>query len=481
MFIGKDNELSRRAFLRRSGQLAVAGGASSYALGLAGMGELAAFSADDGYKALVCVFLYGGNDHNNTFVPFDAANYAAYSSIRGGNGEAGGGGALARADLVDTVLMHPEAQKLTNDIRYALAPTMPRMKQLFDEKAMAPLLNVGPLEVPLTRAQFDANTASHPRPAKLFSHNDQQSTWQASAPEGATVGWGGRMGDLAQSSNSNAIFTCINASGNAVFLAGQNALAYQISSNGSVAVNGVKNNLYRSGVASDALRALLTQPSSHVLAADHTAICKRSIEAEGFVSAALGSEALPVNFDDPSGANNLAAQLQVVARMIAARGTMGVKRQVFMVSLGGFDHHDYLMTGHPRALGKVDFALHAFYRMMQKLGVQDKVTTFTASDFGRTLAYNGDGSDHGWGSHHMIIGGAVQGGLFYGQAPAISTETDDQVGRGRLLPRIAVDQYSTTLAQWFGVSPSELPSIMPNIGRFHTADIGFMKKPAPKT
>ena len=167
-------------------------------------------------------------------------------------------------------------------------------------------------------------------------------------------------------------------------------------------------------------------------------------------------------------------QLSVVARLIAARSQLGVTRQVFMVSMGGFDNHDGLIGKHEGLLGALDFALDAFYAATAELGVADQVTTFTASDFGRTLANNGDGSDHGWGGHHFVVGGAVNGGRFYGTAPSVSVDTDDQVGRGRLLPSTSVDEYSATLAKWFGVSPSEMPSVTPNIGNFNNPDLGFM-------
>ena len=472
MHIGKANEISRRAFLRRSGQVAVMGGAASYALGLAGLGEAAAFSAGADYKALVCVFLYGGNDHNSMLIPIDAANYARYAAIRGGTGEAGGGLTPTRASLTATELALPQGQVLTDDIAYALSPAMPRLKALYDARAMAPLLNVGPLLAPMTRAQYDGQSV--PRPPKLFSHNDQQSTWQAYSPEGATVGAGGRIGDLAMASNGNALFTCMSATGNAVFLAGQRALSYQISTNGAIAVSGVKNGLYGSRAAGDALRGLLTQPSPHVLAADHAAVIKRSIEAEAFVSAALQPVSLTTSFTPPAGSNSLANQLRVVARVIAARGALGVRRQVFMVSMGGFDTHDAQVVNHTRLMGQLDFALDAFYRATMELGVADRVTTFTASDFGRTLASNGDGSDHGWGAHHLVLGGAVGGGRFYGTAPSIALNTPDQVGSGRLLPTLSVDQHMATLGKWFGAAPSEIAAIAPNIGRFATPDLGFL-------
>ncbi|HPV69043.1 MAG TPA: DUF1501 domain-containing protein [Sphingorhabdus lacus] len=476
MHIGKANELSRRAFLRRSKQLAVAGSASSFALGLAGIGEAAAFSAGNDYKALVCIFLYGGNDHNSTLMPFDSTNYDLYSAIRGGGaGQTAGGITLARASLAATALTPSGGQVLTNNLQYALAPQMTRLKALFDAGRMAPLLNVGPLVAPLTLAQYNSsNLVANPRPAKLFSHNDQQSTWQSSKPEGATDGWGGRMGDLAMSSNANALFTCISATGNAVFLSGQQALTYQVSSSGALAVNGIKNNLYGSSAGSAALRTLMTQTSNNVFEAEYNRVAKRSIDAEGVVTAALQPITLATSFRPATGRNGLAEQLQVVARLIAARQPLGARRQVFMVSMGGFDLHDNLISNQANLMGQLDFAMDAFYRATVELGVADKVTTFTASDFGRTLQSNGDGSDHGWGSHHFIMGGAVNGGRFYGVAPQISVTSPDQVGQGRLLPSISVDQYASTLATWFGVSASELPSVSPNIGRFSTSNLGFM-------
>ncbi|KWV90981.1 DUF1501 domain-containing protein [Erythrobacter sp. YT30] len=472
MFIGKQSELSRRAFMRRSSQLAAIGAASSYAMGLAGLGEAAAFSNAGGYKALVCIFLYGGNDHGNTLIPYDLPNYTRYSEIRGGEGsEAGGGIALPRASLAGSVLQAPQGQTLTDDITYALAPTMPGMKALYDQGNMAPLLNVGPLEAPTTLAQYQ--NRSVPIPAKLFSHNDQQSTWQSSAPEGAPSGWGGRMADLAQSSNTNAMFTGINVSGNAIFLSGRDAVPYQVSSNGATLFRPLRRNrLFGSRETPAALDTILRSGSGNVLAADHAMVNDRSIQYGQFVNDAL--ENANVSTDFGSG-NRLADQLRAVASLIAARNSLGVTRQVFLVSTGGFDNHDGLIGTHEGLLSGVDAAMDAFYQATVELGVANQVTTFTASDFGRTLASNGDGSDHGWGSHHFVMGGAVNGGRFYGTAPSVSVDTPDQVGRGRLLPTTSVDEYSATLARWFGVSNSELPSVSPNIGRFASSDLGFMQ------
>ncbi len=475
MFIGKGNEIARRAFLQRTGQLAMMGTASSYALGLAGLSEAAAFSNAGGYKALVCVFLYGGNDHANTLIPFDPTNYARYQTIRGTTGsEAANGIALARAALANTVLTPPSGQTLTDDITYAIAPTMPRLKALYDQGVMAPLLNVGPLLAPLTRAQYDAGVV--PRPAKLFSHNDQQSTWQSSQPEGSRTGWGGRMGDLALSSNTNSMFTAINATGNAVFLSGQNAIPYQVSPAGATLFAPVQaGQVFGSATASQTLSSLLRTGTGNVMAADYARINDRSLQFGTFVNSALAGVTLNTSFGT---GNRLADQLRVVARMIAARGSLGVTRQVFLVSLGGFDNHDGLIGTHDALLGQVDFAMDAFYRATVELGVAGNVTTFTASDFGRTLSSNGDGSDHGWGAHHFIVGGNVQGGRFYGRAPRVSLTSDDQVGQGRLLPAVSVDELSATLATWFGVSATELPLIAPNIARFASPNLGFMRAPA---
>jgi uncharacterized protein (DUF1501 family) len=477
MLYANQTEFSRRNFMKRGAQAAALTGVASYATGLTAIGEAAAFSAgNDDYKALVCVFLKGGNDHSNTLIPFDATNYARYSALRGGDGEGGGGLALPRASLAQTVLQPAEGQTLTDDQLFALSPAMTRLSGLYRQGAMAPLLNIGPLLAPLTLEQYKSrNHKANPRPAKLFSHNDQQSTWQSGLPEGAPTGWGGRIGDLARNSNANPVFTSITASSNEVFLAGRGTTAYAVSSNGAVELRPVTRGLYRSPEAGNAMRQLLTGTREHVLEADYTRIARRSLDAQGFIDDALSSANLATSFDDPSGRNGLANELRIVARLIAARQSLGVKRQVFIVTTGGFDNHDDLIDKHEGLLSKLDFALDAFYRATVELGVANQVTSFTASDFGRTLTSNGDGSDHGWGSHHFVVGGSVAGAQFYGTAPHMSDETDDQVGRGRLLPSMAVDQMASTLALWFGVAPSELSTVLPNIGRFPSADLGFLR------
>ncbi|WP_076998978.1 DUF1501 domain-containing protein [Variovorax sp. KK3] len=478
---------TRRAFLRRSGQLALTGTALPFALNLAAMGEAAAQAAGDDYKALVCVFLFGGNDYANTVVTYDDASYNAYSTIRGGGaGQTAGGVAIAKADLTPTLLAPTTA--LPEARQYALHPSMTELASLFNTDAKAAVqLNVGPLVVPLTRAQYNTgNRKTYPVPPKLFSHNDQQSTWQSSSPEGSTVGWGGNIGDLMLGQNSNSLFTCMSVSGNAVFLSGDTALQYQVSTGGAVRINSVTGgNVYGSSTVKAAMAQMVQQARGHALENEYTRITKRAVEAEGSVTTAIGTDYAAGVFP----ATNLGNQLKMVARLIRGRNTLGAKRQVFFVSMGGFDLHDNLIASQPGLMKQLSDALAAFYRQTVALGLADKVTAFTASDFGRTLATNGDGSDHGWGSHHFIVGGAVKGKQIYGTPQVVSINNDAKlagyeghVGQGRLIPTTSVDQYGGTLASWFGVPAGSLESILPNLKNFggsanginYPKNVGFM-------
>ena len=486
---------SRRAFLRRSAQLAFTGVALPTALNLASMGEAAAFGAADGtYKALVCVFMYGGNDYGNTVIPYDDANYNKYSTIRGGGaGQTAGGIALAKADLAATLL--DSTTGLPAGRQYAFHPSMTGLRGLFNGGQAAVQLNVGPLIVPLTKLEYQGNNrTSFPLPPKLFSHNDQQSVWQSSSPEGSTIGFGGNMGDLAMASNTNSLFTCISVTGNAVFLAGDSALAYQISSGGAIKINSLANDVYGSSAVKGAMSQLIQQTRSHVLENEYNNVTRRAVGAEGSVTTAIGArDAVDARAEFAPFVgltnNSLASQMKMVARLIEARGKLGAKRQVFFVSIGGFDLHDNLMGNHVTNMKRVSDAMTAFYQTTANLGVAGDVTAFTASDFGRTLTSNGDGSDHGWGSHHWVVGGAVNGKAYYGSAPPVSVSNtsapDDQwhVGQGRLLPSTSVDQYAATLAKWFGVSAAEMSGVLPNIGRFgvqggrpdYPIDLGFLR------
>ena len=457
------HDASRRAFLQRSSALAIAGSAAPWALSLAAMSQAAAATATD-YKALVCVFLYGGNDYGNTLVPYDTARYAAYQGMRPTL-------AYTQAQLAATVLNPSVA--LAGGAQYAIAPELAPLLPIFDAGKMGVMLNVGTLVQPTTKAQYTAGNV--PLPPRLFSHNDQQSVWQSSSPEGATSGWGGRMGDLFESGNGNAVFTCVNVSGNAVYLSGKTATQYQVSTNGPVALNGVAKPLFGSAACSTALQNLVTAGSANIFENEYTRITARSLSAGGTLSAALaGGPTINTPFPAP-GTNNLADQLKLVARMISTADAVGAKRQVFFVSMGGFDTHSGLATVHPGLLAAVAQALSAFYAATQELGVANQVTTFTASDFGRTLTAD-DGSDHGWGSMHFMLGGAVNGGRYYGTPPVVANGGPDDVGQGRLLPSTSVDQYAATMGTWLGISDTDLSTVLPNLGNWDASqrNLGFV-------
>ena len=457
---------SRRAFLQRASTLSIAGVATPWALNLAALSEASAATATD-YKATVCIFLYGGNDYGNTLIPYDTSGYNAYIGLRPSLG-------YAQNTLTGTVLnsLNTPVDSAGFSHQYALAPELSPLMPIFNAGKMAVILNVGTLVQPTTKLQY--TNKSVPLPPRLFSHNDQQSVWQSSSSEGAKAGWGGKMGDLFQSSNANSTFTCINVSGNAVYLSGNTAVQYQISTSGSVPLNGIKSPLFGSSACSSALQTLVTQSRTHLLENEYNRINARAINANEILSTALAAApALKTVFPTQ---NNLGDQLKMVAKMISIAATTGAKRQVFFVSMNGFDTHDGLVTLHPKLMTGLADAMSAFYNATVELGVANNVTSFTASDFGRTLSGNNDGSDHGWGSMHFVMGGAVNGQRYYGTPPIIASNGPDDVGQGRLIPTTSVEQYAATLGKWLGVSDSDLLTLLPNLTNYNASsrNLGFV-------
>ena len=352
---------TRRAFLQRSSALAMAGTAMPFAVNLSAMSEAAAQTATD-YKALVCVFLFGGNDYANTVITYDDDSYGKYSTIR--VPQASGGVAIPKDAALAATLLSPTVP-LANGRQYALHPSMTELANLFNSTGptggkVAVQLNVGPLVVPLSRAGYNnSNKKLYPQPPKLFSHNDQQSTWQSSSPEGSTVGWGGNVGDLVLNQNSNSLFTCMSVSGNAVFLSGDSALQYQVSTGGAVRINSVSPassaSLYSSTTVKSAMQLLTQQARGHKLENEYTRVTKRAVEAEGAVTAAIGSDFPAGTFPNP--ATGLGRQLAMVARLIRGRSQLGAKRQVFFVSMGGFDLHDNLVASQPTLMQQLSDGL----------------------------------------------------------------------------------------------------------------------------
>lgn len=470
---------SRREFLRTASLLSVVGASSApFALNLLTMGAAAAQSALD-YKAIVCLFFNGGNDHANTVLATDPTSWASYTSVRTTT-DAGSIALPAPGAAGGVMPITPVTAQAGRE--FALHPSLGPLKDLFDAGRAAVVANVGPLIAPTTLAQYKAQSV--PLPPKLFSHNDQQSLWQSYKPEGASFGWGGRMGDLLASMNGNATFTSVSAAGNAVFLAGQTINQYQVSASGAVPIGGLSGTLF--GASSNPLQAVITAGSSNLMAKEHAAIVKRSIDAQAALSTAMapagtGGVPNPTQYTNPNTgalANNpLATQLQTVARVIAGRSNLGARRQIFFVSIGGFDTHDFQRTNQADLMAKIAHALSYFDTTLATLGgadVRNAVTLFTASDFGRTFTSNGDGTDHGWGSHHFVVGGAVKGTDIYGTFPVTALGHDHDVGSGSLLPSISVDQYGATMAKWFGLSDSQINDVFPNIANFSTRDLGFL-------
>ena len=471
----KHSHLTRRGLLKSTAALALQRVSIPMATSLGLMADAAAQSAND-YKALVCIFLYGANDHYNTVIPYDVPTHTNYYNIRKGTPTAGtvyDGIAIGRNSLSATAL----STALSDGRQMALNPEMSALKTLFENKRASILMNVGPLVVPTSRIQYD--NKSVPLPPKLFSHNDQQAYWQSSfQTEGGAKGWGGRAADLLMSNNSKSTLTCISINGNALFLSGQNAISYQMSSTGATTVNAIKGkSLFGSANCATALQTLITQQSSLPMASDYTTVTKRALDTyDGIVTAIGATASASMNALFPSSATNtLSAQLKMVARMIEQQATFGMKRQVFMVGMGGFDLHDFLPNQHPALLQKLSNAMKEFDDAMTSLGKGSQVTSFTASDFGRTLTSNGDGSDHGWGSHHFVMGGAVNGGKFLGAAPEIGLTHNQQVGSGRLIPSTAVDQLGAELAVWFGVSATDVKTVLPNARNFDLYKLGLFK------
>ncbi len=453
---------SRRAFIKRASMLSLAGGATPFVMQLAAIGEAAAATATD-YKALVCVYLYGGNDYANTVVPYDATQYGAYYKQRGAL-------AYSQAEVAPTLLT---PTPLPGGAQWALAPELVKLLPIYQAGKLAVMLNIGTLVQPLTKAQYIAKQGV---PPGLLGHSSQQQAWQVIGAGGTPTGWGGRIGDLFQSGNGTTALTCINAQGNAVFLTGKAAVQYSLAVTNPIAINGVRSSLYGSSAASNLLKSLVsgTGGGSHQLIDALGTVGSRTVGLYSQVSAALAA-APAITTPYPASVepySSLGKQLQTVAKLIAMNQQLGVKRQVFFVSTSRFDTHDGLKTFHPVLLTNLADALRAFYDTTVELGVAHQVTTFTASDFGRALTPNNDGTDHGWGSMHFVLGGAVKGGRFYGTSPVMANNGPDDIGQGRLIPTMSVDQYAATMASWFGVAPSDLSLVVPNIGNFAGSQLG---------
>lgn len=420
------------------------------------------------YKALVCVFLHGGNDGFNTVVPHSDAAYNQYRTARATL-------ALPRDQLLPLL---PQAGGGASDgANYALYAATGEgnpvgasgLRDLFNSGKAAILANVGTLMRPTTKAQY--HSGSHALPPLLFSHDAQQNYWQISRTDDLrNLGWGGRIADLLHDANPGGFIPMLTGLGGESLL-GRAAVATQFvtGTGGPNVFSHTAWNAERRAVMNEIMKpAEQKHPMERAYAAAYT----RTRDTAASVRDALeATPELATVFPD----TGLGMQLRMVAQLIAARNILGMKRQIYFVGVGGFDTHDFQMSSHAGLLSMVGQAITAFQRATTELGVDNGVTTFTASDFGRTLSSNGDGSDHGWGSHHLVVGGAVNGGRFYGRMPQLQNGSPEDVGWGQIIPTTSVDQYAATLARWFGVADSELNLILPNLANFEQRNLGFMK------
>jgi len=472
---------NRRSFIKGlggAGALSFLGGTSI----LSAIGTNA-FAADvSGYKAIVCLFMHGGQDCHDTVLPYDQVSYDTYIQLRSGilsEYEAKQGG--SNRTLARLLALNPNNAANFGGRQFALPDELGPIKTLFDAGNAAILGNVGPLVEPLSRTDFNNGIKSAPK--QLFSHNDQQSTWMSNAPEGAILGWGGKFADaaLASGANQNESFTAVSTDGINVFLSGQDVQQYNLNTDGPPQVNGLKNfgsALLGTGANSALAKQLLENhyrsiglSSSNLIKRDLSAISDRAFTLnETFANALANAPNLLTQFPN----TNTGQQLMSIASTINIRNSLGVGRQVFFVGMGGFDTHDDQATALPNQQKRYADAIGAFYQATVEMGIENNVTLFTASDFGRALLENGNGTDHGWGGHHFIVGGAVNGNNIYGNLPEYIIGHEQDAGNGRLIPQISVEQYAATLGKWFGLTDVELASALPNLANFVVKDLGFM-------
>ena len=452
-------KISRRAFLRHGAGLSMGGLAGRLApLASLAAGQSLAQTAPD-YKALVCVFLYGGMDGNSVVVPYDAAGYAKYAAVR----TAGSNLNLPQAQLLPV-------QPASSATPFGLHPKLAELQALFTQKKLAILANAGPLSAPTTPATYAAT-----RPYNLYSHADQQGEWQSAVAAGASAtGWGGRIADaLGTSTGTFPVITTV--AGTSLFIAANASSALAVPATGGLALQGFNGSAAATARIA-ALRAMLSANDGNGYVNAAAGIASRALDTSGVVNPILtGTSALAT----PAFAgltSSIAQQLLQVAKLIEGRAQTGARRQIFFVSLGGFDTHNNELATLDTLLGDLSPALKAFHDATVALGVEGQVTTFTLSDFGRTFQpASGGGTDHAWGNHHFIMGGAVKGGEMYGRYPTLVLGgPDDAEHEGRWIPTSAVDQYGATLAKWFGLSAAQVATVFPNLGRFATSDLGFL-------
>lgn len=474
---------TRRQFIRQAACAALGTAALTSAIrDLRFMNAAVAQSNVVDYKALVCVFLQGGNDSNNLILPTIQSEYDNYAAIR------------TPVLAIPQSAILPIASLTSDGHEYGLHPCCPELQTLFGEGKLAVLFNTGTLVYPMTRAQYKSGALM--KPPQLFSHADQVTQWQTSIPDRAPLtGWGGRCADLMAAVQPGApISLSVTLAGANTFEVGNAISQYSVSTSGAIALSGV------SGARLQALTNVLGLTNQNLQVQAYSSVAKHSIDSSAILNNAIAASSaanywtspFPTTITPPTGGNAfnsaLSPQLKMIARLIeaghraVANGGFGMKRQIFFCGVGGYDLHtnqtpgpnNTMVGSHANLLAELSQSLLAFQRAMEQLGLSNNVTAFTASDFGRTFPSNGQGSDHGWGSHHLILGGAVKGQRTYGTFPTLAVNGPDDTSTGRWIPTTSIDQYFATLATWFGVDNSNLAIVFPNLGRFAMPNLGFV-------
>jgi len=422
---------------------------------------------DSDFKALICLFMYGGNDGNNVLIPRDTAGYAQYAIDRGAI-------AVPSTDLRALTLPPGDGRS------FGLHPSLTRVAGLFNAGKAAMVGNVGTLVAPLTKAQYQKGGAAVP--PYLFSHSDQQVQWQTSVPDSPLkVGWGGRLADLSQALNAGSqISMNISVAGTNYFQVGNQVFSYPVNSNGSIGLNQYTSTSTPTKQQYSAVRDVIGHSYGQVFEQEYVNVIGRAINNDTLLKSVLAtiptySEKFVASSNANGQLNAVASQLRMVLRLVAAQKALGMKRQIYFVAVGGFDTHSDQVAEQTALLSMLDNGLADFYQGTADLGVANNVTLFTASDFSRTYSSNGEGTDHAWGNHHFVLGGAVKGGQIYGDMPTLAIGGPNDTGsRGAWIPGVSTDEYAATLAKWFGISPANMSMVLPNIGRFARPDLGFM-------
>jgi len=457
--------MKRRNFLYQAGCGAMSLSTFySSVLNLNAVSRLAADSMNDPeYKALVCILLAGGNDSYNMLMPKTGTAYNEYSQSR------------TNLALASNSILGINPMGMSNG-SFGVHPAMPEVQSLFNTGKLSFVNNVGTLLAPTTKNTYE--NGSSVLPVGLYSHNDQIHQWQTSLPGGtSTTGWGGRTADILQSLNSSDISMNISVSGRNIFQVGNQTSEYTITNygNGSVGIKNYGSNGLVDQLKTEAVKSLMEHNYQDMFKKTYADVIKGGQANHEEFSSILSNNQVNTSFTG----NSFSQSLKMIARTIKSHQSLNMKRQVFFVTIGGWDHHGELLTSHQRLLSILSKGLGEFITAIEEVGMANQVTTFTISDFARTLASNGNGTDHAWGGNAMVMGGAVKGQRFFGEYPALALNGNRVVEENVVVPSMSTDEYFAELALWFGVSKGQLKDVLPNIGNFYNtsssdAPVGFL-------